>query len=87
MKTNKKGISKGKLVGMAAGLVAVGAGAYYFAGPNGKKNQKKVKVLAGKIKKEGGKALAKAKKDFGVVKNKAKVMEKLAIKTLKDLNK
>jgi hypothetical protein len=97
MKTNKK-MSKGKILAVGAGLAAVGAGAYYLAGPNGKKNQEKIKALAGKLKKDGvrvvakakkdgSKVLVKAKKEIKVVKNKAASLEKLAVKTLKSLNR
>ncbi|HEV7702083.1 MAG TPA: hypothetical protein VGO63_01405 [Candidatus Paceibacterota bacterium] len=69
-KTTKKGMSKGiskrsKVAMVGAGvaaLSAVGAGAYYLLGPDGKKNQKKVSALAAKIKKEAITEYKKAKK-------------------------
>jgi hypothetical protein len=62
---NKK-TSKGKVVAGVATVAAIGAGAYYMLGPNGKKNQKKAKVLAGKIKKEVAKDSKKLKKEVDV---------------------
>ena len=49
---NKKGMSLGKRVMIGAGVAAVGAGAYYLLGPDGKKNQKKAKAWMAKMKKE-----------------------------------
>ena len=46
---------------MAAGLAALGAGAYYLLGPNAKVHQKKAKDLMGKIKKEAEREIKKAK--------------------------
>lgn len=57
----KKGMSGGKKVAIGAGLVALGAGAYYFLGPNGKKNQKKTMELMLKMKKEAMGKVAKLK--------------------------
>ena len=62
--TNKKEVKKGKIsvgkvVALGAGVAALGAGAYYFLGPNGKKNQKKVKVLMTKMEKEVGSKMKK----------------------------
>ena len=53
-KTIKKavGMSKGKMVALGAGAVALGAGAYYLLGPSAKKHQKKVKALLIKMKTE-----------------------------------
>lgn len=39
----KSGVSVGKVVAIGAGVAALGATAYYFLGPNGKKNQKATK--------------------------------------------
>jgi DNA helicase TIP49 (TBP-interacting protein) len=50
VKKNK--ISAGKVIAIGAGVAAIGAGAYYFLGPNGKKNQKKAKVWMTKMEKE-----------------------------------
>ncbi len=57
----KTGSSKGKVALGVAALAVAGAGAYYLMGPNGKKNQKKAKVLAGKVKKEALKDSKKIK--------------------------
>lgn len=40
--TQKKGMSTGAVIGITAGVAALGAATYFFFGPNGKKNQKKV---------------------------------------------
>lgn len=45
----------------AAGAAAIGAGAYYLFGPNGKANQKKAKALVNKMKTEVKKEFKKAK--------------------------
>lgn len=50
--TKKSSISVGKVVAIGAGVAALGAGAYYFLGPNGKKNQKKAAVWMVKMRKE-----------------------------------
>lgn len=73
-KTIKKGMSNGKKVAIGAGVVAlsaVGAGAYYLLGPDGKKNQKKALVLVNKMKKEVVSEVKKAKKLSGPIYNKA----------------
>lgn len=60
-----KGISKSKKVaigGAVVALSAIGAGAYYLLGPDGKKNQKKALALVGKMKKEIISEVKKAKK-------------------------
>lgn len=60
--TNKKsGMSGGKITATAAGMAALGAGAYYLLGPNAKAHQKKAKVLFGKIKKEVASEIKKVK--------------------------
>jgi gas vesicle protein len=44
MPKNKQGkMSKGKMLGIGAGAAALGAAAYYFLGPDGKKHQKSAK--------------------------------------------
>lgn len=50
--TKKKKVSTGKIVTIGAGVAAIGAGAYYFLGPNAKANQKKAKVWMEKMEKE-----------------------------------
>ena len=65
MKKIQKGISNSKKIAIGTGVVAlsaVGAGAYYLLGPNGKLNQKKVKALVFKMKKEITTEYKKAKK-------------------------
>lgn len=60
MQKSKK-MSVGKKVALGAGLAAVGAGMYYFFGPNSKAHQKKAKALVAKVKKEVEKEVKKAK--------------------------
>lgn len=81
MKKNKKsGMSGSKKVAIGAGVAAaVGAGAYYLMGPNGKKNQQKVKVLADKIKKE---VVSDSKKIKGEWDKASKIVKK-TVQTLK----
>jgi hypothetical protein len=58
----KKGkTSAGKIMAVGAGVFALGAGAYYFLGPNGKKNQKKAKIWMVKMEKEAREKIAKIK--------------------------
>lgn len=54
----KDGMSGGKMATMAT----LGAGVYYLLGPDAKAHQKKASVLMGKIKKEVGSEMKKAKK-------------------------
>lgn len=64
-KKTKKGISGGKKVAIGAGVAVLSvasAGAYYLLGPNAKVNQKKVKILVDKMKKEIASEYKKAKK-------------------------
>ncbi|MBP9719174.1 MAG: hypothetical protein KBD46_01790 [Candidatus Levybacteria bacterium] len=51
MAKNKKGMSAGTKMAVGAGMVAAGAAAYAFLGPEGKKNRKKAKVLISKAEK------------------------------------
>jgi hypothetical protein len=51
-KQKKNKISAGKIIATGAGVAILAAGAYYFLGPNGKKNQKKAKVWMTKMEKE-----------------------------------
>lgn len=68
MKKNlKKAIKKSKMSGkkmatIGAGVVAVGAGAYYLFGPKAKVHQKKASILMAKMKKEVASEIKKAKK-------------------------
>ena len=77
---NKKGMSASKMVAIGAGIAAVGAGAYYALGPNGKKNMKKAGAMIKKaekkieakakpfLKKEGAEVAKLAKKTIGTMK-------------------
>jgi len=57
---------------LAAGVgMALGAGAYYLLGPDGKKNQKKAKALMAKMQKEIGVEIKKAKEMSGPLYQKA----------------
>jgi hypothetical protein len=47
-----KGVSTGKVIAIGAGVVAAAALSYYFFGPEGKKNQKKLKGWMVKMKGE-----------------------------------
>ncbi len=60
--TKKKGLSVGKAVAIGAGVAAVSAGAYYFLGPNGKKNQQKAKAWMAEMKKEAVKKIGKVER-------------------------
>jgi gas vesicle protein len=57
----KKKTSAGKVIAIGAGLAALGAGAYYLLGPNGKANQKKAAAWMTKMKKEAQKKIGKIK--------------------------
>jgi len=48
----KKGFSRRKMMAVGAGVAALGAGAYYLLGPDGKKHQKNAKALFVKMKNE-----------------------------------
>ena len=50
--TNKKGISTKAAVGIGAGVAALTAAAFVLFGPEGKKNQKKIRGWAVKMKGE-----------------------------------
>ena len=52
---------------MIAAAAALGAGAYYFLGPNKKAHQKKAKALYEKIKKEAKKEGKKLKSEWRAV--------------------
>ncbi len=55
MKQNKEkkgNVSTGKMVAIGAGVAALAAASYYFFGPEGKKNQKKMKGWMIKMKGE-----------------------------------
>ncbi|MCX6755347.1 MAG: hypothetical protein NT068_02295 [Candidatus Nomurabacteria bacterium] len=87
-----KGMSVGKKVAIGAGVAAIGAiGAYAFMGPNGKKNQKKAKVLVNKMVKTE----KKIQKDWKNLKTKAgpslkefkATVKKVAGQTKKEIKK
>mgnify|MGYP000550013970 CR=1 FL=1 len=48
--TQKKGMSAGGVAAIGAGVAALAAASYYFFGPEGKKNQKKMKGWMIKMK-------------------------------------
>lgn len=77
MANNKKGVVTGKVVAIGSGVAAVGAGLYYFLGPNGKNHQKKVKLLAVKI----AKAEKEIEKEWKNLKNKSQPAIKQVKKT------
>ena len=54
-------MSTGAKVAIGAGVVALGAGAYYLLGPNAKAHQKKASALMVKIKKEAENKVKKVK--------------------------
>ena len=60
MKKKKSGGSGGKMLAAGVGM-ALGAGAYYLLGPDGKKNQKKVAGVISKMKTEVEKEIKKSK--------------------------
>jgi hypothetical protein len=62
MKIKKEGVSKVvKVASVTAGVFALAAAGYYFFGPDGKKNQKKLKGWTIKMKGEVVEKLEKAK--------------------------
>jgi hypothetical protein len=60
MKKKKSGVTKGGMLATGVGM-ALGAGAYYLLGPDGKKHQKKVSTLMSKMKTEVEKEIKKSK--------------------------
>ena len=77
-KKTKTGMSKGgKALAIGAGVAAVGAGAYYLFGKNGKKHQKKLKVKIEKAKVKINSNIEKAKKVVTpIYKKTKKILEK-----------
>ena len=61
MTKKKSGMSMGKVVGLGAGVAAIGAGAYYLFGPKGKQHQKKASAWAAEMKREVEKEIKKVK--------------------------
>ncbi len=60
-KTAKKGVTAGEVVGVGATIAALGAAAYVLFGPDAKKNKKKIKGWAVKMKGEIIEKLEEAK--------------------------
>lgn len=61
-KTKKSGgMSGGAMMAIGATAAALGAGAYYLMGPDGKKHQQKAATLYSKMKKEVSRELKRAK--------------------------
>lgn len=89
-KTNKKS-SVGKKLAIGAGLAGVATAAYMLLGPDGKKNQAKLKKFAGKVKTEVKKNVKVAVKEAKVIKKEvmkdAKVVKKMVEKNLKQVKK
>lgn len=73
----KKG-NLGKKLAIGAGVAAAGAAAYMLLGPNGKKNQAKVKSVVAKAKSKGKAMMNTAVKKAGAVKKMAGGMMKKA---------
>lgn len=63
----KSKISTGKIIAIGAGVAALGAGAYYFLGPNSKKHQQKAKVWMTKMEKEAESKMKKIKSVTGPI--------------------
>lgn len=59
--SDKKGVSTSAMIGIGAGVAALGAAAYILFGPNGKKNRKEIKGWAIKMKGEIIEKLEQAK--------------------------
>jgi len=57
----KNTVSNGKKMAVGVGIAALGAGAYYFLGPNSKKNKKKASILMAQMRKEMVQKVTKAK--------------------------
>ncbi len=72
----------GKKVAIGAGVAAVGAGAYYFLGPKGKKHQKDAKAWATTAEKKFMTEVGKAEK---VLTGKAKAVAGKAMKMEKKI--
>lgn len=86
-KTNGKGVSAGKVAAIGAGVAAVGAGAYYFLGPKGKKHRNDAKVLAKKVQKGAAKQVTKVKALAKKVAPMAKDMQAMAKDGMRMMNK
>lgn len=61
MKKSNGKKSLGKIIGLSAGAVALGATAYYFLGPKGKRHQKSAKQWVVEAKKKVIKEIEKGK--------------------------
>ena len=80
----KKKTTSGNGLKKAAVIGAIGTAAYMLMGPDGKKNQAKLKTFAGKVKKEVMEEVSEAKKK---VKKGVKVAERVIIKEAKEAKK
>ena len=80
MKTKNKTSKAGKIVKGVAVAGALAGAAYMLLGPDGKKNQAKLKKFAGKVKTE-------VKKDIKVAVKGAKAMKKEVVKDSKKAKK
>lgn len=87
----KKKTSVGKSIKKGAVLAGVATAAYMLMGPDGKKNQVKLKAFAGKIKSEVKKNVKVAVKGAKVLKKEvmkdAKEVKKMVAKNLKEVKK
>ena len=67
-KKNKKGMGAGEITAIGAGVAALGAGAYYMLGPDGKAHQKKagkwMKDMENKLETKVKPAIKSAKKEM-----------------------
>lgn len=61
VESKKKSVKAGTIIGVGAGVAALGAAAYLLFGPNGKKNQKALKGWTVKMKGEIVEEFEKAK--------------------------
>ncbi len=87
----KKKTSVGKSIKKGAVLAGVATAAYMLMGPDGKKNQAKLKAFAGKIQSEVKKNVKVAVKGAKVLKKEvmkdAKEVKKMVAKNLKEMKK
>ncbi len=87
----KKKTSVGKTIKKGAVLAGVATAAYMLLGPDGKKNQAKLKSFAGKVKTEVKKNVKVAVKEAKVIKKEvmkdAKEVKKMVVKNLKQVKK
>jgi len=82
----------GKALGVAGAVAAVGAGAYYLLGPDGKKHQKGAKAMLTKAEKKVMDAakkvdVKKIQKEYKGIMGDARKIERTAMKRAKSLKK